>query len=297
MKYLSKHIEMAREFILKGEFPASTLGFKTIVMGAPGSGKTSSIATLLKMGFKIYVLFTEQGVGNMLKACQREGCTEEDLKRLYYNYIPPGGSSFSALAKGATAVNRASEFGKMENTAGDRRAYGQLIHCMNLCNDFVDQHGVSHGGIESFTCDQVFVVDGMSNLARMAMQLTVGVKPVKTLQEWGVAIDNLENFENQITTIKAPFVLLAHVERETDDVTKKIFVTIATLGSKYPLRIGRNYHDVILAEQKEGKFYWHTTERDCQLKGTHLPIEAKQEATFAPLVCQWLADNNLVKFV
>jgi hypothetical protein len=266
-------------------------------MGAPGSGKTTAVATMLKMGFKVFVLFTEQGIGNLLKACRYHGCTEEDMTRLFYAYIPPGGTSFEALAKGAKAVNEASEFGKMDNSTMDRKKYGQLIQCMKLCNNFVDQHGHDHGSIEDLGCDSVFVVDGMSNLARMAMQLTVGAKPVKTLQDWGVAIESLENFENQITTIKAPFILLAHIERETDEVTQKIFVTIATLGNKYPLRIGRNYHDVILAENTKGEFTWATTSRDCQLKGTYLPIADKMQADFRPLVCQWLLDNRLVNFV
>lgn len=296
MKFTDKHFELARSYILENKFPDWVLGFKSIVMGAPGAGKTTSLAMLLKLGFKVYVMFTEQGIGNLLKACRTVGCTDEDMKRLFYCYIPPGGTSFEALAKGAKAVNEASEFGKMDNNTMDRKKYGQLIQCMKMCNNFIDQHGVDHGSIEDFGCNCVFALDGMSNLARMAMQLTVGAKPVKTLQDWGVAIESLENFENQITTIKAPFVLLAHIERETDEVTQKIYVTIATLGNKYPLRIGRNYHDVILAENTKDGFIWSTTSRDCQLKGTYLPIADKQAADFRPLVCQWLYDNGLVEF-
>jgi hypothetical protein len=297
MKFTDKHFAVARSFILKNEFPDWVLGFKTILMGAPGSGKTSSIASLLQMGFKCYGLFTEQGIGNLLKACRTAGCTDEDMGRLFYTYVPPGSTSFDTLSKGAKAIQDASEFGKMDNKPMDRKKYGQLINCMKACEDFIDQNGVSHGSIEAFGCNSVFFVDGMSNLARMAMQIVVGTKPVKTLQDWGVAIDNLENFENQITTIKAPFVLLTHIERETDEVTQKVFVTIATLGNKYPLRLGRNYHDVILTEQKEGKFTWSTTSRDCQLKGTFLPIAASMEPDFKPLVCQWLLDNGLVKYI
>lgn len=294
MKYNKKHFELARSFILKGEFRPDVLGFKSIVMGAPGTGKTTSIATLLKMGFKVYGLFTEQGVGNLLKACRSYGCTKEDMDRLYYAYIPPGGSSFSELASSSKTIQQATEFGKIPTPS--RRNFGQLIQCINLCNDFVDQHGVSHGSIDALDVDCVFFVDGMSNLAKMAMQLTVGMKPAKTLQDWGVAIDSLENFENQITTIRASFVLLAHIEREVDETSKNIFITVATLGVKYPLRIGRNYHDVILTDNKKGVFSWATISRDCQLKFTYLPAAEQLEPTFEPLVCQWLADYGLVDF-
>ena len=296
MKYNDKHFELARSYILENKFPDWVLGFKTILMGTPGAGKTSAIATLLLMGFKVYVMFTEQGQGNLLKACRRIGCTDEDLKRLYFMYIPPGGTSFEALAKGAKAVNDAAEFGKMENNTMDRKKYGQFISVIKACNDFVDQHGVSHGPIDNLGCDCIFVLDGMSNLSRMAMQCTVGHKPVKTLQDWGVAIESLENLENQISSIRAPFVLLTHIERETDETTQEVFITIAALGNKYPLRIGRNYHDVIMATQKAGEFQWATTARSCQLKGTYLPIADKQAADFRPLVCQWLSDNGLVNF-
>lgn len=294
MKFTEQHYAAVRERVLANDFPEWLLGFKTIVMGSPGAGKTSSIATLLRLGFKVYGIFTEQGIGNFLKAARREGCTEEDLKRFYHAYIPPGGTSFDALTKGATAVNQAAEFGKMANDTLDRKKYGQFIQVIKTCADFVDQHGVSHGSIDSFGCDSVVFLDGMSNLSRMALQMTVGAKPVKTLQDWGVAIESLENLENQITTIRAPFVLLAHIERETDETTQKVYVTLAALGVKYPLRIGRNYHDVVLADQKAGEFTWATTARDCQLKGTYLPIADKMKPDFRPLVCQWLVDNGLL---
>lgn len=294
MKFTEKHFEQAREYIRKDAFPDWVLGFKTIVMGAPGAGKTSAVPTLLKLGFKVYGLFTEQGIGNLLKACRMHGVTDDELARLYYAYVPPGVTSFNQLQKSSKAIQLATEFGKMENT--DRKQYGQFIQVINLLNDFVDQHGVSHGSVESLTCGSVLFVDGMSNLARMAMQLTVGAKPVKTLQEWGVAIESLENLENQITTIKAPFVLLTHIEREVDEVSRNVYVTVAALGSKYPIRIGRNYHDVIMAEQKAGEFTWSTTSKEAQLKGTYLPIAAGMKQDFRPLVCQWLMDNGLVKF-
>lgn len=294
MKYTEKHFELARSYILKGDMPDWLLGFKTIVMGEPGAGKTSSLVTLLKMGFQLFGLFTEQGVGNFMKAAKAAGCTDEDMKRFHFAYVPPGVTSFNQLQKSSKAVQVASEFGKMDN--GDRSKYGQLIQCINICNNFVDQNGVEHGCIEDFKCNQVFFVDGMSGLARMAMQLTVGAKPVKTLQEWGVAIETLENFENQITTIKAPFVLVAHIERETDEVSRNVFITIATLGSKYPLRIGRNYHDVIMAQQKSGVFSWSTASKDAQLKGTYLPIDKDLTPDFRPLVCQWLNDNGVLSF-
>lgn len=295
MKFNSKHFEQARAYIEAAQFPEWVLGFKAILMGAPGSGKTSSIPTLLLAGLEVFVIFTEQGIGNLLKACAMHGVSEEDMKRLHYMYVKPGVTTFDQLIKSSKYVQTATEFGKMENT--DRRNYGQFVEVIKACNNFVDQNGIAFGAVDDLRPHQVLVLDGMSNLAKMAMQVTVGAKPVKTLQEWGVAIETLENLENQITTINAPFVLLTHIEREIDEVSRNVYVTVAALGSKYPIRIGRNYQDVILCENKAKAFSWATTSKEAQLKGTYLPVDVGMEQDFRPLVCQWLSDNGLVKFI
>jgi hypothetical protein len=274
--------------------PDWLVGFKTILMGMPGSGKTTAMVTALQAGFEVFGIFTEQGMGNFMKAARLAGLSEDDMKRFHFTYIKPGATDFKTLQTNSKAIQDAIKFGEMANQS--RKNYGAFIKVINACGNFVDQHGVEFGSVAEFKANRLLFVDGMSNLAKMAMQLTVGSKPVKTQQDWGVAIETLENLEQEMVSITAPFVLVAHMEREVDEITRAGFVTVATLGQKYPMRISRNYNDVILATHKNGEFNWATTDREAQLKGSYLPIEAKQAPDFRPLVCGWLAENGIIDF-
>lgn len=293
MKFTPEQIAAVRAKVLAGDIPSWVLGFKTILMGQPGAGKTTAIATLLKMGFKVYVAFTEPGVGALNKGLKVHKVSDEDRARLFFNYVAPGVESFSVLKKGATAVNQAVEFGKMES--GSRKDYNQLIQLMNLFENFKDQNGVEHGAVSDFGADSVLVLDGLSGISKMAMDLVVGAKPAKTLQDWGVAIDQLDKFQNQCANLICNFVLLAHLSREQEEISGKIIVTLSTLGRQLGPKMPFLYNDFIYAKQSaEGKWYWSTVDKNCQLKATYLEHSENLPADFMPLVMGWANDQGLL---
>jgi len=293
MKFTKDEMAKAVELITTNSFPDWVMGFKTILMGMPGSGKTTSLVTLAQMGFDVFVAFTEPGIGNLNKAMMLAKLTEEERKRIHFAYIKPGVESFSKLKVGASAVNAAAEFGKMES--GSRRDFQQLIQLMNLFENFIDQNGVEFGPVDKWGCNRVLALDGMSGLAKMAMDLTVGAKPTKTLQDWGVAIDQLDKFQLQCANIRVPFVLLSHLSREQEEVTGKTITTLKALGKQLPTSMPFAYNDFIMATQDgTGKFKWKTIDPNCQLKATYLPHSGDLDPDFKPLVMGWLKEQALI---
>lgn len=272
--------------------PDWLVGFKTILMGMPGSGKTTSIVTAAKLGFEVFIAFTEPGMGNLMKAMQLHKLTDEERKRIHFAYIKPGVESFTKLVAGAKAVNSAAKFGEMES--GSRKDFSQLIQLMNLFENFVDQHGVSFGAVDQWGPNRILALDGMSGLSKMCMDLVVGAKPVKTLQDWGVAIDQLDKFQTQCANITCPFILLSHLSREQEEVTGKIIVSLKALGNKLPTSMPFLYNDFILATAPEARFNWATIDKNCQLKATYLPHSDKLEADFRLLCINWLGEQGLI---
>jgi hypothetical protein len=266
------------------------LGFNSLILGAPGAGKTSVIPTLAKAGLEVFVAFTEQGVGNLKKAMALHNLSEEEKSRIHYAYIKPGRGSFAKMAKGATEINRATEFGKM--SSGNRKDHSQFIDLLNLCSNYVDQHGEEFGSIDEWDANRVLVVDGMSGLNDMCMSLVVGDKPVKTLQDWGVAIDQLDKFVKQCCNLLCGFVLLSHMEQEKDEVTGRMIVTASTLGRKLGSSIGRHFQDVILASKGKGKYQWATDDSRIELKHSYLKESAALPATFEPLIESWAKEYS-----
>lgn len=293
MAYTADQFKKAQELIKSNSFPDWVMGFKTILMGMPGSGKTTSLVTLAQMGFDVFIAFTEPGIGNLNKAMALAKLTDEERARIHFAYVKPGVESFTKLKIGAAAVNAAAEFGKM--VSGSRKDFQQLIKLMNLFENFTDQNGVEFGPVDQWGCNRVLALDGMSGLAKMAMDLTVGAKPTKTLQDWGVAIDQLDKFQLQCANIKVPFVLLSHLSREQEEVTGKVITTLKALGKQLPTSMPFAYNDFIMAKQDgEGKFSWSTVDSQCQLKATYLPHSKSMKPDFKPLVMGWLIDQGLV---
>lgn len=266
----------------------NALGFNSLLIGAPGSGKTSALATLLKAGLEVFVAFTEQGVGNLKKALKLHKCTEEELSRLHWTYVQPSKTSFKVLGAAAKGILNATEFGKM--ATGSRKDYDQFHQLLGVCADFVDQNGESFGSVDDFDASKVFCIDGLSGLNDMCMGLVAGAKPVKTLQDWGVAIDQLDKFIKTCCNMTASFVLLSHMEQEKDEVTGRMIVTASALGRKLGSTLGRHFQDVILSEQKGEKFVWSTRSNRVELKHSFLESSESLPPTFEPLVKSWLEE-------
>ena len=256
------------------ELPAS--GFNFMLLGAPGSGKTSSIPTFAKAGLEVFVVFTERGMGNLNKAIKLHNLSPDEVSRIHYTFVSPARGSFSKLSKGAKDILRAPEFGKMD--AGNRRDFTQFIEVLEALDSFTDQHGETFEPVEDWGTDRILIIDGLSGLNDMAMALVVGDKPVKTLQDWGVAIDQLDKFIKQAANITCNFGLLAHMEQEKDEITGRMVVTASTLGRKLGTTIGRHFQEVILASKNKGKYQWATTDPRIELKQTYL----KESANLAP---------------
>lgn len=271
---------------------ADALGFNFLLMGAPGSGKTTEIVTLAQAGLEVFIVFTEQGVGNLKKAMEVHNLTEEERSRIHWTYVSPTKGSFSSLLKGAKAIQSAPEFGKMP--AGNRKDHSQFVDMLTVCANFIDQNGVEYGAVDEWDASRVFIIDGMSGTSDMCMGMVAGDKPVKTLQDWGVAIDQLDKFVKQCANTTCCFGLLAHLEQEKDEITGRMVVTASTLGRKLGTTIGRHFQDVILADKARGKYILSTDDARIQLKHSFLKEQNALPATLVPMVESWKKENSAV---
>jgi len=263
--------------------PDWAVGPKVLLMGPPGSGKTTAIVTALLAGMKTYVIFTEAGQQSLLKALRVYDVPKELQANLFFAYVKPGLSSFKTLKDQADKVNKAAEFGKMEG--GSRTSYNQLVKVMELCSNFIDQNGVSHGGIDTFKPNCAVFLDGLSGMSDMAMKLTIGSKPVATLQDWGVAIKQVDDFVKQFANIDAMMTILAHVSMERDEVSGKVLQYPNTLGRQLGPQLGRHFNEVIMAKYTETeKSTWTTIDTNADLKASFLPHKKGMKADFRPLV-------------
>lgn len=140
----------------------------------------------------------------------------------------------------------------------------------------------------AYGLNRVIVIDSLTGLSLMAMNLVTGSKPVKNLSDWGIAIDNLERLLIKLCVdTKCHFVLLAHLEREVDEVTGGTSLMASTLGRKLAPKLPRFFSDVIHVKTAGGKFTWATATSNVDCKTRNLPLGDNLAPSFVPVIASW----------
>lgn len=255
-------------------------GVNVLLMGAPGSGKTHSIRTLVDAGLEVFVLFTEPGM---------EVLGDTDPEKVHWHYIPPAQAGWDSMIKNAKSVQQFDNAALQKMPGMNKQAYGQFIDVLNQCQNFHCQRcEKDFGGVDEWGTDKAFVFDSLSGLNIMALDLAVGGKPIRTLPDWGIAMDNEEKLINRLCLgTQCHFVLCAHLERETDEVLGGIKLMASALGRKLSPQLPRFFSDVIMTVNKQGAFTWTTANAQADTKARNLPWKEDQPPSFNPIITNW----------
>lgn len=242
------------------------LSSKILIEGPSGSGKTHCIQTI-PPSYETFVISTEPGIEHVLG--------HVPCPRLHWHFIPPTVTSWDTLLTSASRINTLSYKQLAEAPPTDRYNFQQFVEVLRTCNDFhCDRCGQSFGDVMKWGPERVLVVDSLTGLSMMAMDLAVGTKPTKSMSDWMVAMDNLERFINTLAVgLKCQFVLNSHVEREVNEVSGQTLIGVSTLGRKLAPKIPRFFDNVVLTVREGTKFYWSTAAAGVDLKASRgLPI-------------------------
>ncbi len=119
----------------------------------------------------------------------------------------------------------------------------------------------------------------------MAMDLVLGDKVTASPGEWGLAMKSIEKLLSFLcSNLKCTFVLTAHMEKETNEVTGGTQIYASTLGKKLAPTLPRFFSEVVMAHREADKFYWSTSSFGVDLKNRALPIGSKLLPDFSPIV-------------
>lgn len=267
--------------------PHSLPGSNTLLVGATGSGKTHALRTLVDSGITPFIVFTEPGMR-----------TVSDIKcpDLHYRYIPPATLTWNDLLVNQRKINQLSFKALAQVGDLDKHKYSQFLEVTTTMNDFVcDRCGEHFGDVATWNTDRAVIIDSLSGLNTMAMDLVVGAKPVKAVGDWGVAMDNLERFISAMTnSTNCHFIMTAHLERELDEITGAVHLMASTLGKKLAPRIPRNFDDVVLCQNKEEQFSWATSAINVDVKHRNLTGGKNLPPSFVPLIKSWIDAGGIV---
>ena len=260
--------------------PYKVPGTNTMLCGATGTGKTHCIRTLVDAGLEVFVLFTEPGM---------EVLSDIPPEKLHWKYIAPATPDFADMISSATKINTMSFEALTKLPDINKRKYTEFIDVLTALSNFTDERtGKSYGAVDEWDQSRVLVLDSLSGLSIMAMNRGAGAKTVKSMADWGVAIDNLERLLTKLCVdTQCHFVLTAHLEREIDEVTGGTSLMASTLGRKLAPKLPRFFSDVIHVKRNVDKWAWSTASSNVDLKARNLPISDNLEPSFAPLISNW----------
>lgn len=260
-------------------------GANIMLVGASGSGKTHSIRTLVEAGLEVFVLFTEPGM---------EVLADIPSDKLHWHYVPPASPDFADMIDSANKINKLSLKALSDMSDINKNKYTEFIEILTTLSNFkCDRTGQAYGSVDSWDQSRVLVVDSLTGLSISAMNLVTGSKPVKSMADWGMSMDNLERLITKLCVdTKCHFVMIAHLERETDEVTGGTTLMASTLGRKLAPKLPRFFSDVIHVVRKDNQFLWSTSTANVDTKTRNLPLAGNHQPTFVPLIANWKKHSN-----
>lgn len=269
-------------------------GVNVLLMGPAGTGKTHSLGTLCEFALanqhlEVFVLFMESGRESLMGYFTDRGKPIPD--NLHWHTLDQPKADFMSMIDDATKINTMSLEALAKMTDPNRTKHNQFVTLLQQLNNFkCDRTEKTYGPVDKWTPGRVLAIDGMAGLGRSAMSLVIGGKAVKSQSDWGIAQDQLERLLRKLCDgCTCHFVLLAHVERETDLVLGGVKLMVATLGKALPPKVPAMFSDVILSVRQGDKWSWDTASVQADLKTRNLPIKSALEPDFRPIFTKWVS--------
>lgn len=273
---------------------AGLRGTNTLILGAPGAGKTHSLTTAVRAGLKLAVLVTDPGgEETLLEAMEKEKLS---LDNLYTKYVAPSSSSWDALLAMADMVQRYNYKGLTEIKSGIKKDdYTAYLDMLDQLVNFESDDGRTVGDVTELGPDWMLAIDSASGINAMAMALMVGSKPVSNPGEYQVAMNMEEQLIYKLCAdSRCFFTLTAHVDKVMNEVMGVPLLSAAFLGQKLAPKVPRIFSDVVLAYREDTRFYWSTVAPNADLKKRTLPFDDKLDQDFGAIVEVWKARADRV---
>lgn len=274
---------------------ASTLpGVNVMLMGPGGTGKTHSIGTLVDSGVEVFYLALESGLESLLGYY-----TDRKLSipaNLHWHTVAAPTASFVEMIDAANKINQFSLDALAKMTDPNKGKHNQFVSLLNALNNFVDERdSKAYGPVNSWGTGRALVIDGLTGMCRCAMSLVVGGKAVKSQSDWGIAQDTVERLVRMLCdSCKCHFVLIAHVERETDQVLGGVKLMPSALGKALPPKLPPMFSDAILTVREGSTWKWDTASALADVKTRNLPIQANNSPSFGPIIEKWKARGGVL---
>lgn len=270
-----------------------------LVVGASGSGKTSSIATQLVAGLEVFVIITEPGgVESLLDSVAR---LKAPIDNLHWTTALPASAGWTGLEDMISKINAMDQKGLADvRDMGKNNFRAPAMKFLDAFRSFsCERDGKNYGDFTTWDDTRSLNVDSLSGWSDIAWGATVGYKPTASPGEWGIGQKFIANMLLKINNDRrCYFNLFAHMEKEMDEMLGVKKIMVSTIGAKLAPQIPKFFSEVIKAQRtmdsKGGaEFTWSTVASDMDLKNRALPVSAKLPPDFGLIVAAHNRRKNM----
>lgn len=259
-------------------------GFKTLLIGPMGTGKTSAIRTLIPLGITPMCLFTEPRYGVL---------GDTDSTKLHWHYIEPLTEELDMLQDKIQKMATLTHEMQTKAIDSNRHKDNKHLELVKQLNCFVCQRtGEEFGRVKDFGTNKALIIDSTSGWGKAVRGFIAGSRPALNEGDYGKMQDALEDVINWCTTgLRCHVILIGHVEESAMTGT----IGISLPGKKLARKIGTFFDDVVLACRKGSEFTWSTAEANADLKATYLPVASGQKPNFATIIENWKKKGGIIE--
>ncbi|MGH2638455.1 MAG: AAA family ATPase [Rhabdochlamydiaceae bacterium] len=259
-----------------------------LLFGPVGTGKTTSIRTIIEnCNRDIFITSLEPGIETILG--------ETDPFRVHWHYVPPAKISWEMMGKILRQASMLQIDQIIKSPIPFKSEFTQFLDVYSACENFIcDRTGKEFGPVDDLGEKDVWVIDGLTSLCRMAIQLLNGAAILRTQPGWYGAQNVVENFLNKCTgDTKCSFILLAHEDRLISPLTGASIHSAQSLGNALTSRLATMFDEIIYSRREGNKFTWSTSEDGMpDLKARILPFSNNLEQDFN-LILENFSEPNL----
>lgn len=262
-------------------------GPKILLLGPSGTGKTFSLRTLIDTGITPMCIFAEQGF---------EVLGDIPSDKLHWHYISSVTDSLESLTKKVTDISMLDQSSLAKMRDPNRHKDNKMLEFVKSLNDFsCDRTGDSFGPVAKWGTNRALVMDSLTGLSDMAWHMILGARPLKDKPDYGLVQDLLESQIKWLCNLRCMFILIAHAERETDEVRGGSKLMSSAPGKKLAPILPRHFSDVILTKRQGAKFLWDTVDPEADLKARNLPLAGDLAPSFSNVIETWKKHGGLIE--